>query len=281
MNFEQWLYQAGYRESTRLATLRQIETVRDTMRLGNPPEPYLAPTIRRYLAWAGSEGMYGEDIEVLEQLGYEPVAAILGGRRERKVPRRSFTDDDWYSLLQALGADASREGSVLRVMAVTGLRVGDVLAIPWAHIDEGLRSGVVTLERKGGRYIDVPTSGSEPEWAALHQGMETAGYGRDIVASYVRGESRSSALAGEAAYQRVNRHLKDLGAELGLPDPVHLHRMRRTIAVQALRTTQDMTQVQQLLGHASLSSTERYVDEVRTDAVGRLQKKLRQYRNAR
>ena len=281
MNFEQWLHQAGYRESTLRATLRQIETMRDALRGGHPPEPYLAPAIRRYLAWARSEGVHDEDIEVLEQLGYEPVAPVLGARESRKLPRRSFTDDDWYALLQALGADDCREAAVLRVMAVTGLRVGDVLAIPWTHIDEGLRSGLVTLERKGGRYIDVPTSGSEPEWASLHADMETAGYQRDIVASYVRDESRASPLAGEAAYQRVNRHLKAHGAELGLPAPVHLHRMRRTIAVQALRTTHDMTQVQQLLGHRSLSSTERYVDEVRTDAVGRLQKKLRQYRNAR
>lgn len=281
MIFEQWLKRAGYRESTRKATIRQVATVRDSLRGGHPPEPYLGPAIRRYLAWGRDEAVRSDDIEVLEELGYEPVAPGTTTKGPRKLPRRSFTDDDWFALLQALGADETREGAVLRVMAVTSLRVGDVLSIPWVHIDEGLRSGIVTLERKGGRFIDVPTTGSEPEWASLHGHMDAAGYSRDTVASYVREEPGASPLAGEAAYQRMNRYLKSLGAELELPDPIHLHRLRRTIAVQALRTTQDMTQVQQLLGHASLSSTERYVDEVRTDAVGRLQKKLRQYHKAR
>ena len=122
---------------------------------------------------------------------------------------------------------------------------------------------------------------SLPEWEALHRGLAGGGFQDDIVASYVCDRPGCSPIAGEAAYQRVNRHLKALGDELGLPAPVHLHRLRRTLAVQALRTTKDMTIVQQLLGHASLSSTERYVDEVRTDAVGRLQKKLRQYHKAR
>jgi integrase len=281
MTFELWLQRAGYRESTRRATVRQIATMRAALEQGAAPEPYLGPAIRRYLAWTASEGLQGPERCALEELGYRPVAPATAPRERRKLPRRSFTDDDWYELLQALSEDETPEGTVLRVMAVTSLRVGDVLAIPWRHIDEGLPGGVITVERKGGRYLEVPTAGSEVQWAALATLMSAAGYTGDIVASYVRGEADASPLAGEAAYQRVNRYLKGLGAELALPEPVHLHRLRRTLAVQALRTTKDMNLVQQLLGHVSMSSTERYVDEVRTDDVGRLQAKLGQYRKPR
>lgn len=281
MTFEQWLTRAGYRDSTQQATVRQVATVRDSLRGGHPPAPYLTPAIRRYLAWAGDEGLHGGDVAVLEELGYVAVQPAAGPKEGRKLQRRSFTDDDWYVLLQSLAADTTPEGLVLRVMAVTSLRVGDVLAIPWPYIDEGLQAGAVRLERKGGHFTDVPIDGSEPEWLALREAMRTGGYMDDIVASYVRGERWSSPLAGEAAYQRVNRYLKGLGDELGLPEPVHLQRLRRTLAVQALRTTGDLGLVQQLLGHRSISSTQHYVDEVRTDAVGRLQKKLRNYRNPR
>lgn len=281
MTFEHWLERAGYRESTRRATVAQVATVRDSLRGGEPPAPYLTPAIRRYLAWASTEGLRGGDVDILEELGYVAVQPSAGPREGRRLPRRSFTDDDWYELLQSLADDVSPEGLVLRVMAVTSLRVGDVLAIPWRYIDEGLQEGAVRLERKGGHFTDVPLDGSEPEWLALREGMRVAGFERDIVASYVRQEANSSPIAGEAAYQRVNRYLKNLGAELGLPSPVHLQRLRRTLAVQALRTTGDLGLVQQLLGHRSIASTQHYVDEVRTDAVGRLQKKLRNYRNPR
>jgi integrase len=180
-----------------------------------------------------------------------------------------------------LAGDDTRNGAVLRLMAVTSLRVGDVLKIPWTAIDDafdGSTEGVVVVERKGGRFIEVPMDGSFDEWNCILRGMVGGGFDGDIVASWVTGTPGSSPLAAEAAYQRVNRHLKGIGEDLELPRPVHLHRIRRTVAVQALRTTKDMTMVQQLLGHSSLSSTERYVDELRTRDVARLQKKLGMFR---
>jgi integrase len=155
------------------------------------------------------------------------------------------------------------------------LRVGDVLRTEADAIEEGLDSGEILIERKGGSFIHVPTAGSFEEWQQLLQGMRAAGYFNDSVASYVLDRRRASPLAGDAAYQRVRRRLRMLGQELGLPQPVHLQRIRRTLAVRALREEKDLTLVQGLLGHASLQSTAHYVDESRTREVGDLQRKLR------
>jgi len=280
--FEAWLVERGYRRSTVRQSVAQMENVERSVAIGGMPEVYQVPAVRRWLAFSESKDEFPYLAGLLREMGYE--AATGGPKRapSRKVVRRSFSDEQWSKLLGALEVDETREACVLRLIAVTGLRIGDALGIPAPDIAAGLESGdVVQVERKGGTFIEVPVAGSAPEWNALLVQMDTFGYAGDIVASYVRGQRGSSPLAGDAAYQRVNRHLKSVADELGLPGPVHLHRLRRTLAVQALRETGDMTLVQRLLGHRSLQSTSKYVDEIRTHDVGELQRKLGRYRGGK
>jgi integrase len=95
------------------------------------------------------------------------------------------------------------------------------------------------------------------------------------IADLVMNKPDSSSESGDGAYQAVNRALKRIGRDLELEGRVHLHRLRRTVAVQALRETENIRAVQELLGHGSANTTMRYVDEARPEALAGLQQKLR------
>lgn len=287
MEFERWLAKAGYQPSTVRGTVRTVEGVR--MRFEDAAYPKPLPLDKgaraacaRYMTFFDEtlgEPCAGGFYEFLQDAGVQPVQVKIRERQSR-VRKRGFSDEEWALLATALDRRHDPEAVVLYLMACSGLRVGDVLPITKYAIEEGLKTGDVVLRKKGGDVVSVPVGGTAEAWQRLHDAMQyNASNGGDLnVAGWVLDELTASPLAGDAAYQRVNRYLKKLGRELDLSEPIHLHRMRRTVAVQALRVTKDSVGVQQLLGHQSHASTLVYLDEKRSDDVARLQRKLGQFR---
>jgi integrase/recombinase XerC len=198
-------------------------------------------------------------------------------KKRRQLEARSFNDADVSMLIETVDKDVSPEGRVLQVILDTGLRVGDVLRLPRIDIKRGLRSGVLRAVTKGDVITQIPIAGATEAWQRLYDEMK----GHRTVAQWVCPDGDGSARAGDCAYQRVNRHLKGLGEKLGLEGRVHLHRIRRTFAVAALRHTEDVVAVQQALGHRSLQATQQYLDELRVDDVADLQKAIRKNRKKR
>ncbi len=193
--------------------------------------------------------------------------------KERKKPALSFSRDDFATLRGALQDDKTLEGAVLLVMVATSIRIGDVLRIDLAQLRAALRSsdGVVPVIQKGGKRRMLPVDGARDAWEHL---AEACGRGSETVAEAVCPTSTWGARGGGGAYQRVNRHLRDLCKAHTLDGRAHLHRVRRTVATNALRVTKDIHLVSGLLGHAHVATTEIYLDEVRSDEVAELQRKL-------
>ena len=85
------------------------------------------------------------------------------------------------------------------------------------------------------------------------------------IAEWVSGDPRTE--AGPLAWNHLSDRFIAIGEELGLPGRIHLHRLRRTIAVHVLKQTKDLHLVKELLGQSSIKSTEQYADEGREDEV--------------
>lgn len=196
--------------------------------------------------------------------------------RERKKPAISFSPTDWAKLRSALEKDPAPESSVLLVMIATGVRIGDVLRIELASLRSAVKNpdeAVLEIIQKGGSRRMLPIAGAPAQWTRLAETC-AKGSGATTVAEAICPTSTWGAKGGGGAYQRVNRHLRDVATRLGLQGRPHLHRVRRTVATRALNLTRDIHLVSGLLGHAHVATTETYLDEVRGEEIAELQRKL-------
>lgn len=273
--FEVWMRVQDYRESTILTSARTIR------RLEVQPAVDFAAlskqdmgVVRRYSAFVGEVGPASDFDDAVLSLGLDAKASGPWGKGRRKRMLRSFSETDWAALWERVTLDdyeSEPEDRVLEILMATGYRVGDILGVSRRNLHQAFRSGVVVVEVKGGDMLQLPLGGAQDSWERLRDEWD---YG-STVAEWICPTGARGAQGGWGAYKRVQRRLYALGEILELEEPVHLHRLRRTVAVNALRTTKDIHLVSQLLGHKSVKATESYVDEARLAEIESLQQQLR------
>jgi len=282
-NFEKWLNQKDYRESTQRLSSRQARHVYGNYLAhgAQPPQLNEITTCKRVVAYCLETG---DDPEFLGWLqGHNistPTRTPMPARSVRKLTAESFPEEAYREILHTSSRSRDPEGAVVFVIAATGLRIGDVLRLPVAHLATALKGtsdgtrGILPLERKGGTWQQIPIVGALDAWTHLYR--EASADDHSNIASFVTDGDSDSALPGDNAYARVHRWFKRLGKDLNLPGRVHLHRLRRTVAVRGLAATDgDLIAVGQMLGHSTIASTQRYVDEINVGKVAQLQQKIR------
>lgn len=266
--FEAWLKERHFSEVTIRTTLRDV---RRLLKTDEPVTGSAKSSMLRY-AWF----IEPADLETANRLRARTKSIREpgghAGKRRRKRPAVAHPDADWARLVEALAQDETIEGRVLAVIAATGLRIGDVLRLSTRALNEGLESGVITVVQKGAVEKLQPVSGAGGAWEALAEAMPRGA--RNVAGGIC--PDNDSPVAGDCAQKAVARHLKWLGQELGLEGRMHLHRMRRTLIVQALRVTRDIHAVQEFAGHRKLATTSLYVDEPMPERTAELQKQIRE-----
>jgi len=273
VGFSEWLESHHYSPSTARKAVSDLGRAEQAHARGDgfPADRNVQLTLRRYLTYAREHRFHDPLTEAIEADGFEPLTRHHGAPKpRRKLEARSFRAEDWNRLTHRLQNAADPAEQVLWAMTRTGLRVGDVLRVSEKQLARGLRSGELELVRKGSNTTPLALAIPGP-WKALHYGM--LDYDQPNVAAYVSGGDENAEADG-AAYHRVNRALKRVGASLGLEGRLNTHRLRRTYAIHALEATEDTIAVQQALGHRSMQSTMAYVDEANVRKMGRLQRRL-------
>ena len=168
-------------------------------------------------------------------------------RASEEPRRRILSADEFAALSRALkGAEEARGPSVaaIRVAALTGLRISEVIAMRWADID--FKSGRVDLPstKTGARMHDLPA-------AALAQ-MQLCLRINDFVFTYGR--------SAPVTYRTIRAHFAEIVAEAGLVD-VRLHDLRRTLITAAAAGGESVFVIRGLLGHKTTAMAARYVQE--------------------
>ena len=204
-----------------------------------------ATSLRRYFRWAERTGRVVAD----------PTIAVLTPTRQRHLPRvlRSEELEVLLDKPRASVADDSiprrqRDIAVLELLYGSGLRVSEVCAIRLSDIDWERRRLIV--RGKGSKQRVVPLS--EPAVAALAEWQEDG-----------RAEMADPSKAGDAMFvnlygrplntQAVRRLVNRLASTQTNP-----HALRHTFATHLLDGGADLRQVQELLGHSDLGSTQIY-----------------------
>jgi integrase/recombinase XerC len=161
------------------------------------------------------------------------------------------------------GPLAARDRAILEMLYATGLRVSELVGLDWESID--LPGRVLRVMGKGGKERMVPFGRPAAEalrgWleAAQDAGLSRPGaappgrWGRD------RGEPVFLNHRGGRLTDRSVRRVIDRWVEAtALARGVHPHTLRHTFATHLLENGADLRTIQELLGHSSLATTQKY-----------------------
>ena len=209
-------------------------------------------SLRRYFAWAKRAGLSEED----------PAVRLSGGPAKGRLPR-VLTAGDLNALLEAPPPGQQNDPWELRDVAViellygSGLRVGELCGLDLDEIH--MASGSVIVTGKGDKERRVPVS--EPALAAVREWTER---GRPAVLEKTAGvDGGRRPDPGRALL--LNRRGRRLGSrdvrrivDARALSPTHPHALRHTYATHLLDGGADLRAVQELLGHASLGTTQIY-----------------------
>jgi len=184
-----------------------------------------------------------------------PADGVLTPKQEKPVPSY-LTVDDIFRLLDSIADDSllgKRNRAIFEVMYSTGIRVSELVGLNLSDID--FNRQVIRVLGKGNKERIVPVGNKAV--AAI------TGY-RDELASELNinpdedGPVFLNKNRGRLSARSVRRILDDLIRKCGLATPVSPHGIRHTFATHMLDAGADLREVQELLGHKSLSTTQRY-----------------------
>ncbi len=148
-------------------------------------------------------------------------------------------------------------------MYSSGLRLAELLSLDWQHFaaeaGEGrsrswidLESSEATVLGKGGKTRSVPIGGPAREALLRWLSARASIKGCDARALFV--SARGSRLTARSVQSRLAKRAR----ELGLGVHVHPHVLRHSFASHLLQSSGDLRAVQELLGHANISTTQVY-----------------------
>jgi integrase/recombinase XerD len=177
----------------------------------------------------------------------------------RRLPK-SLTIDEVLALLEGAGGDSPADGSLtlrnralLELLYSTGARISEAVGLDVDDIDTEARS--VLLRGKGGKQRLVPVG--RPAVRALDAYLvrgrpELARRGRGTPAIFLN--ARGGRLSRQSAWQV----LRDAAERAGITSGVSPHMLRHSFATHLLEGGADVRVVQELLGHASVTTTQIY-----------------------
>ena len=203
--------------------------------------------LRQFYRFLAGEGLRGDD----------PTTAIDSPRRGRPLPKL-LDEGEVVRLLEAAqrrpGADGARLAALLELLYGAGLRVSELVGLPLAAVLRDVR--VLIVRGKGGRERMIPLG--DPARDALSAYLARR-------ARFLRGGGASPWLfpsragTGHLTRHRFAQLLKELARDAGIsPAKVSPHVLRHAFASHLLDHGADLRSVQQMLGHADISTTQIY-----------------------
>jgi integrase/recombinase XerC len=212
---------------------------------------------RGFYAWLGRQGL----------IAANPVQDVRAPRSPRPLPK-ALTVDDATRLAEYQQAQAdpwlqARDVALIELLYGSGLRVGEVTGLDVQASDGALKAGrgwidlpaaEVQVQGKGGKRRVVPLGAASVR--ALRRWLTVRAQhlppGAQQAALFI--SERGARLSAHAIWRRVRRR----GQLAGLAAPVHPHVLRHSFASHVLQSSGDLRAVQELLGHASIATTQIY-----------------------
>lgn len=208
-------------------------------------------------AWRGLYRHWGRELKVT----HNPVEGLRPPKAPKPLPKALSVDQAMALADQPVPTEnpvlAARDHAIVELLYGCGLRVGELVGLdaqPGPHAAGWIDAaeGTAHVLGKGSKRRSVPVGRAALQalsaWLALRGEMAAA----DEPALFVtRTGTRLSS-------SQVRTRLAAIGQAAGLPTGVHPHMLRHSYASHLLQSSGDLRGVQELLGHASISTTQIY-----------------------
>lgn len=142
-----------------------------------------------------------------------------------------------------------RDRAILELMYAAGLRVSEAAGLQLRDVD--IDAGILTCKGKGSKTRRVPVGKSAVEWLKSYLAMRRKKENIEIQNMFV------SFLGKPVTRQDIHKFIKEYAEKAGLED-VSAHTIRHSFATHLIQNSADIRSVQQMLGHADISTTQIY-----------------------
>jgi integrase/recombinase XerC len=182
-----------------------------------------------------------------------PAASVQAPRKPRKLPKTLDADQmDKYLSFDTDSVTACRDWAMAELFYSSGLRLAELAAVEIDDIDP--HSKLLTVTGKGNKTRTVPVGSVALQ--AIAQWLKV----RPAAAA---DKSDSGALftsnrGGRISVRNIQARLKVQARKSGMHQDVHPHMLRHSFASHMLESSGDLRAVQELLGHANISTTQIY-----------------------
>lgn len=215
--------------------------------------------LRGFLRWAGALGLHSVPGDAWRE-------ALRTPRAEVRRPYAVLTEGEILELLRA--AATQRDRAILAVMLGGGLRAGEVAALEVGDLHQ-LEQGMALHIRQGkgrkDRTVPLGADTARLILEHLHAGGRKLGEGGALFMREDRADTGAArAITSRAVGMVVTRTARAAGIVGKDCSP---HTLRHTYALRALRAGASVPAVSKLLGHASIATTQRYLDHLELDEL--------------
>jgi integrase/recombinase XerC len=190
-------------------------------------------------------------------LGANPAQSVRTPKFPQKLPRH-LRPGEVENLLEAPavgeGPFAFRDRAILELLYATGLRVGELVSLDWGAVD--LSARVLRVVGKGRKERMVPfgrpAADALRRWLAVWDEIRRPKALEEDEPVFLN--SKGSRLGDRSVRAMIDKWVDSAAVARG----VHPHTLRHTFATHLLENGADLRTIQELLGHSSLSTTQKY-----------------------
>jgi integrase/recombinase XerC len=217
-------------------------------------------SIARHLScWRGFFGW----LSTHRNISNNPVLGIKAPKRGKSLPKALSVDEAVHLVEHSLGDSAAQaaDHAMFELLYSSGLRVSELVSLDLAYCKEGpytsagwidLSEQIVHVTGKGSKTREVPIGASAITALQTWLGYRPSLLKTEKHALFLTG--RGTRMSSRLVQLRIKAH----GEKLGIRSEVHPHVLRHSFASHMLQSSGDLRAVQELLGHASLTSTQVY-----------------------
>ena len=183
-----------------------------------------------------------------------PVEGVRAPKPPKRLPK-ALSVEQVQRLLEAAPGDTpllARDRAMFELLYSSGLRLAELVALDLGDGRLDLKAGEVTVTGKGSKTRTVPVGARARE--ALRDWLKS----RALLAAPQERALFVGARGRRIAPSRVWHRLGAWAKRRGIAEHVHPHMLRHSFASHMLQSSQDLRAVQELLGHASISTTQVY-----------------------